>query len=194
MARRTQNRELYPAIAIIGEGITESIYFTQMKQQEELKFIVKPDMGKYSDMESIVDKALDFLNKEYDMVFCVMDMDEMVKNRILMEKYERLKQEHGSDQLIFIENNPCMEFWFLLHFTFTTKTFGSYKQLSTSLKKQLPDYAKTKKFLYGNNIYSQLKPYQTDARNNAEKIPVGNKNASRSDVYKILDYLGIKKE
>lgn len=145
-------------------------------------------------MESIVEKALDFLNKEYDVVFCVMDMDEMVKKRTLMDKYEKLKQEHSSDQLIFIENNPCMEFWFLLHYTFRTKAFQNYKQLETLLKKQLPAYAKTQKFLAGSNIYNQLKPKQTDARNNAEKIPSENKTTSSSDVYKILDYLGIKKE
>jgi hypothetical protein len=192
--RQTKKRKLYPAIAIIGEGITESIYFTQMRQQEDLQFKVKPDLGKYSDIKSIVEKALDFLNNEYDIVFCVIDMDEMMKNKTLMNKYKKLKQEHGGDQLIFIENNPCMEFWFLLHYTFITKAFQNCKQLETLLKKQLPAYAKTQKFLAGNDIYNKLKSKQTGARNRAEKIPSENKNTSRSDVYKILDYLGIKKD
>lgn len=190
--RQTKKRKLYPAIAIIGEGITESIYFSQMRQEEDLQFTVKPDYGKNSSVESIVEKALDFLEKEFDIVFCVTDMDEMTRNQNLMDKYINLKKKHGSDRLVFIETNPCMEFWFLLHYTFTTKAFNNYKQLAKLLKKYLPAYDKTEKYLSGSKIYLQLKPKQANARNNAEQITM--EGASRSDVYKILDYLGIKKD
>jgi hypothetical protein len=192
--RQMMKRKLYPAIAIIGEGITESIYFSQMRQQEDMQFTVKPDYGKNSGIESIIAKAIDLLDKEFDTVFCVIDMDEMHRDQKLMEKYEKLKKEHGSEQLVFIETNPCTEFWFLLHYEYTTKLFHNYRQLETLLKKHIPGYKKTEKFLAGNNIYNYLKPKQTNARNNAQKIPLANSGSSHSDIYKILDYLGIKKD
>ncbi|MFW5758932.1 MAG: RloB domain-containing protein [Bacteroidota bacterium] len=85
-----------------------------------------------------------------------------------------------------------MEFWFLLHYKLTSKAFHNYKQLASALKKHLPAYEKTEKYLAGSNIYKELKPKQTNARNNAEQIPVH--GFSHSDVYKILDYLGVKKD
>ncbi|MFW5758931.1 MAG: RloB domain-containing protein [Bacteroidota bacterium] len=93
VGRQTKKRKLYPAIAIVGEGITESIYFTQLRQQEDIQFTVKPDYGKNSSMESIIEKALDFLQKEFDVVFCVIDMDEMNHNPTLKIKYEKLKKK-----------------------------------------------------------------------------------------------------
>jgi hypothetical protein len=191
MGRKTNQRKLYPAIAIIGEGITESIYFTQLRQQEDIQFTVKPDYGKNSGVESIVEKALELLGREYDIVFCVIDMDEMVRNKTLMIKYENLKKKQGNNQLVFIENNPSIEFWFLLHYIFTTKTFQNYKQLAIMLKKYLPAYDKTEKYLSGSNIYNQLKPHQANARNNAEKTSMDKMNKSYSEIYKILNYLGI---
>lgn len=190
--RQTRKRKLYPAIAIVGEGITESIYFSQMRQQEDLQFTVKPDMGKNSGVDSIVSKALDLLEKEYDKVFCAIDMDELVRDATLMRKYKKLRKEHDGEGLVFIETHPCTEFWFLLHYVFTTKPYTSYSQLQKELRKHLPSYEKTERYLAGNNIYKQLKPNQPAARSNAEKTVLTDAGNSRSEIHKILDYLGVK--
>ncbi len=190
--RQTRKRKLYPAIAIVGEGITESIYFSQMRQQEDLQFTVKPDIGKSSGVDSIVNKALELLEKEYDMVFCVIDMDELIRDATLMKKYKELRKENDDKGLVFIETHPCTEFWFLLHYVYTTKAYTSYSQLQKELRKHLPSYEKTEKYLAGNNIYKQLKPNQPTARSNAEKTGSSGKGGSRSEIYKILDYLGVQ--
>jgi len=192
--RQIKKRKLYPAIAIVGEGITESIYFTQMRQQEDIQFTVKPDYGKKSDIESIIAKALDLLDKEFDKVFCVIDMDEMINKQKLMDKYLILRKKNESEKIVFIETNPCTEFWFLLHYEYSTKTFLNYRQLETLLRKHIPAYKKTEKFLAGSNIYNTLKPGQPKARNNAQKISMTNPGGSHSDIYKIFDFLGIKKD
>ncbi len=81
MARHIKAQKLYPAIAIVGEGIVEQIYFTQLKQFEKVNFNVKPDLPKHPNAQSIVDKANALLSKEYDMVFCIIDMDQINENR-----------------------------------------------------------------------------------------------------------------
>ena len=69
-------------------------------------------------------------------------------------------------------NNPCLEYWFLLHFKNTSKVFttcaGAEKQVSQHLK----GYEKTEKFFRksNNDIYKQLKPYLQTAVSNATAL------------------------
>lgn len=188
MARYFKTRSLKPAIAVIGEGITEQIYFTQLKHYEKLDFSLKPSLPKHSSIKSIADKAVELIEKEFDHVFCLFDLDEINRDRHIKEEYEQLKRELHGPQITFIENNPCMEFWFLLHFIQTTKEFDNYRQLETELKKHIPDYEKTKKYLVAKDIYALLKENQNKAKQNAQKgIDTGTGNFSKSEMHFILD-------
>ncbi len=192
MARHIKARKLYPAIAVIGEGITEHIYFSQLKQFEKLKFTLKPDIPKHSTARRIVKKAVELIEKEYDHVFCLFDMDEISCDRTLHEEYAALKREHHGGNITFIENKPCMEFWFLLHYRQTTREFDNYGQLERLLRRFIPDYEKTGRYLASKDIYGHLKPGQETAKNNA-RISVRNatEHSSKSEVHLILDYLRI---
>ncbi len=192
MARHFKAKKLYPAIAVIGEGITEHIYFSQLKRYEKLKFTLKPDLPKYSSAKSIVAKAVELIEKEYDHVFCLFDMDEINRDRALREEYAALKREYHGGNITFIENNPCTEFWFLLHYRQTTREFDNYNQLERSLKKYIPDYEKTEKYLVSKDIYHHLKPGQETAKDNAQiSVRDATEHSSKSEVHLILDYLRI---
>jgi len=189
MARHIKARKLYPAIAIVGEGIVEQIYFTQLKQSEKVNFSVKPDLPKHPTAQSIIDKAHELLSKEYDMVFCIIDMDQINQNQQSQVLYAQLKKTHQSQKLIFIENNPCMELWFLLHFVETTRKFIDCTQPTKKLKTYIADYEKSRKFLESRQIYSLLKPYQIVACQNAASTDVMHNKGARSQVYKVLQFL-----
>jgi hypothetical protein len=67
-----------------------------------------------------------------------------------------------------VVNNPCLEFWFLLHFEKTSKYFDTCSVAEIQLKKYLKNYEKTQKFFTKQNddIYSKLKPnFQTAIKN-----------------------------
>ena len=148
MSRGNRKRELKPAIAIVGEGITEQIYFTQLRNHEKIGFTVKPELPKHPDIKSIINKAIELIKyKGYDFVFCVFDLDEINRNGAVREQYNELKRNHNGKQIVFIENNPCLEFWFLLHYHQTTREFDNYGQLERLLKIHIPDYEKTQKYL-----------------------------------------------
>jgi hypothetical protein len=191
MARHIKARKFYPTIAIIGEGIVEQIYFKQLRQTEQVNFTVKPDLPKYPSAQSIVEKANELLNKEFDTAFCIFDLDQINRNRQTREQYERLKRENQRRNLIFIENNPCMEFWFLLHYEHTNRKFASSSQLIKALEKHIAAYEKTAKFLEGKKIYTLLKPDQPRAHHNASLTDTPENQGSRSQVYKILDFLNV---
>ena len=59
-----------------------------------------------------------------------------------------------------VVNNPCLEFWFLLHFEKTSKYFNTCSSAEAELKKHLKNYEKTQKFFTKQNddIYLKLKP------------------------------------
>ncbi len=59
---------------------------------------------------------------------------------------------------MFIETNPCTEFWFLLHFlpTLQVKHYTSYEQLLPELQRYMPGYEKTKKYFVRTKLYDFL--------------------------------------
>ena len=73
-----------------------------------------------------------------------------------------------------IVNNPCLEFWFLLHFIQTSKYYRRCSDVTRVLKKYLNGYEKTEKFFKkrDNDIYLRLKPYLQKAIQNAAAIDV----------------------
>ena len=66
-----------------------------------------------------------------------------------MKKYQVFKNRKENKGFMFIETNPCTEFWFLLHFlpTLQVKHYTSYEQLLPELQRYMPGYEKTKKVL-----------------------------------------------
>jgi len=57
-----------------------------------------------------------------------------------------------------IETNPCIEFWFLLHFlqTLSTKCYENYEAVVKDLRRYLPDYEKSKQYLSKEKLYREL--------------------------------------
>ena len=70
-----------------------------------------------------------------------------------------------------IVNNPCLEYWFLLHFQKTTKVFNACADAEKQVSQHLQGYEKTEKFFKkDNDIYKQLKPFLKTAKENATAL------------------------
>ena len=67
--------------------------------------------------------------------------------------------------VVVVVNNPCLEFWFLLHFEVTTKYYNTCYSAESQLKKHLKNYEKSIKFFTKQNddIYLKLKPHLREA-------------------------------
>ena len=118
--------------------------------------------------------------EEYDKVFWIVDLDVLLKEErekkgntsSLQQFLNYWQQLSKQNKVVVIVNNPCLEYWFLLHFQKTNKVFtacaGAEKQVSQYLK----DYEKTEKFFKksNNDIYKQLKPYLQTAVSNATAL------------------------
>lgn len=155
-------RTLTKSIAIIGEGETEWFYFESLRVARRYPYKVAPDFPKHSDIRHLIKLIETCLNKEYDFVICLFDMDRLLQYPSEMALYQREKKKYSTKKyagrILFVETNPCTEFWFLLHFlpNVVYRQYESYDELLPELRKYMPGYEKTKRYFIRTNLYKYL--------------------------------------
>lgn len=145
------------SIAIIGEGETEWWYFDTLRIACRYKFKVAPDFPQHSDIPHMAKLAEEYVKRDTDYVVCLVDMDRLLRVPAEMATYQQLKKKSPSN-VIWIETNPCTEFWFLLHFLpqLTMKHYDSCEDVLPDLQHYMPDYEKTARYFRKNNLYNYL--------------------------------------
>ena len=145
------------SIAIIGEGETEWWYFDTLRIACRYKFKVAPDFPQHSDIPHIAKLAEEYVKRDTDYVVCLVDMDRLLREPAEMATYQQLKKKSPKN-VIWIETNPCTEFWFLLHFLpqLTTKHYETYEDVLPDLQHYMPGYEKTARYFKKNNMYKYL--------------------------------------
>lgn len=167
---------------IIVDGDCEYWYFKMLKRNEKtLAADLKPEIPQKKKLKKQFEKVIEESN-HYDKVFWIVDYD-VIHNESRASKNgaETPKQAFKKyvsqlakkyKNVVIIINNPCLEFWILLHFETTGKYFDNCEDATKQLKKHLPDYEKTSKYYtkQDNDIYLRLKPKLNDAIANANKL------------------------
>ena len=145
------------SIAIIGEGETEWWYFDTLRIASRYKFKVAPDFPQHSDIPHMAKLAEDYVKRETDYVVCLVDMDRLLRVPAEMATYQQLKK-NSPRNVIWIETNPCTEFWFLLHFVpqISTKHYEAYEDVLPDLQRYMPGYEKTSRYFKKKNLYKYL--------------------------------------
>jgi hypothetical protein len=115
-----------------------------------------------------------------------------------LKKYLLTLKKKEYENVVVIINNPCLEFWLLLHFEQTGKYFDTCEKAGKQLKKHLQDYEKTQKFYtkQDNDIYLRLKPYLKTALANAKKLKsfdLDNPDQALSQMHLFFESTKIKK-
>ena len=146
------------SIAIIGEGETEWFYFDSLRVACRYPFRLAPDFPAHSDIDHLLKLSKAKVKEGYDYVVCLLDMDRLNNVTAEMKKYRAFKSKKENSGIMFIETNPCTEFWFLLHFLpqLQVKHYSSYEQLLPELQKYMPGYEKTKRYFIRTNLYKYL--------------------------------------
>lgn len=181
-------------IAVVGDGQTEKIYFEKLKEVEGLRNVsLKPDLPKsVGSYKGVFDKAENLYEQGYDEVYCLIDMDKVLSDNTLT-KYLTDKKRIKKKGIVVFESNPCIEFWFLLHFVRTTKSFSNCEGVERELQKHLPNYAKNQQYLVQSNIYKTLKPNLLKAFENGKWIEENSNaneyNSPKSEVYNLIKIL-----
>lgn len=139
--RSSGNKEPKKYILIVVEGQeTEYNYFCELRRDLRLNTTkVEVITAAGGDPLVLVNKTYDIVeqNKKnnkregtpvYDEVFCVFDEDNKP------EKYKLACEKANNCHFTSITSIPCFEFWFLLHYCYTTGLFHNCSQLIKRLE------------------------------------------------------------
>ena len=88
-------RTVTKSIAIIGEGETEWFYFDSLRVACRYPFKVAPDFPQHSDINHMLKLVESYLNKQYDFIVCLFDMDRLYQYPSEMQLYQRAKNEYS---------------------------------------------------------------------------------------------------
>lgn len=142
MARSKKIRSGREAVAIVVDGKDEKWYINKVKLNYPciaIKLIkVKPELPERKKVQELFDFAKSKLDEEYTFVVLIIDMDEPLKDAKELTKFGALytkyllaqdnkltgrqKTKYGwMSKMLIIVNNPCLEYWYLLHYHQTTK-------------------------------------------------------------------------
>ncbi|MDF5709070.1 MAG: RloB family protein [Nostoc sp. S4] len=187
LRRRLGNKKSRDNFLIVVEGQeTEYNYFNSLKHDLKLSTtdirIVSASGG---DPLKIIDKACSLVEEnklesqkgsklEFEHVFCVFDND----NKIEIFKQALLKAKDNN--FVSITSIPCFEFWFLLHYVYTTAPLSHYKELCPRLEAEMRKAGVlNKRETYDKSdvtLYKKFKPYLENALTNAMKLQLDRPN------------------
>lgn len=168
MSRPTKQRKLNNTIAVIADGQTEKWYLERVKVHypcDALKSTkIEPQLPQKKQISELVGMAKAKVEEGYPKVILLVDFDEVLSNVEEFRKFQSFYQEYHKENhdkwmnsLLLIVNNPCLEYWYLLHFNSTGKFYNCYNELEVDLRKKLSNYTKDEKYYCGNpDIYMRL--------------------------------------
>lgn len=155
LKRPLYRRERRKCIVIICEGEkTEPLYFRALRREFKLSTVEVEIIGEGAGPLKVVEKALreKKLRKaqsdkpDFDEVWCVFDRESENENSTFKPAVEKAR----AAKIELAVSNPAFEYWYLLHFKETSRSFTNADDVIKELKKHIPDYEKNME------IYSQL--------------------------------------
>ena len=178
--RREKKIQTKQAFAVVVDGETEYWYLQMLKHNEpNIPFNIKPQILQKKNINQQYDLVTALLEDDYDKVFWIVDLDVLLKEErekrnstsSLQQFLNYYKSLSKQKKIVVIVNNPCLEYWFLLHFQMTNKVFTACTNAEKQVSQHLQGYEKTEKFFKNDNdIYKQLKPYLQTAKENATAL------------------------
>ncbi len=160
----------YDRVLIVCEGErTEPLYFEGFKQEYDLSsanVVVTDASSLGSDPMNIIKYAEQLYresqaeNNAFDRVFCVFDKDQHTNYDTAVRRLLNVNSNFTA-----ITSVPCFEYWFLLHFEYTTKPFSSALAVISELKRYIPSYTKN-----NSGVFKTLKEKMPTAIRNAVKV------------------------
>lgn len=198
MARINKKRSGKDSVAIVVDGKNEKWYINKIKSHYQCEAInsikIRPELPERKKVQELFDFAKGKLEEEYTFVVLILDLDEVLKDAKEFEKFRTLygnyllargnqltsrqKKKYGwMSKILVVVNNPCLEYWYLLHFHNTRKFFSDYQSLLPELKRnrELDGYDKSEDYYNcPPDIYKRLEGKLGDARNNAIPFDIEN--------------------
>ena len=165
--KRNRNKRKTKSFVVIGcegKNKTETTYFKNYIGRE---CIVKFSTGIHTDPVGMANDLVDFLKTEDlgiehgDKVYLLIDTD---VNENKQEQIDKAKEICINNNIELVTSTPAFEFFYMLHFDYTTKCYQSSKQIKSELRKKIPKYSEKM------NVYPLIYKQTEKAIENAKKV------------------------
>lgn len=194
------------AVAVIVDGETEKWYIQLLNQEENLRLPITYIHPK-GNLQELYEKVKEQCGLPFTKVYWIVDFDVVMKDErerangtpSPVDFFRNICNELNSQpkkypNLHVYINNPCLEFFYLLHFKETSRYYSMYEpNLRKDLQSVLPNYEKSEKYYKsGINIYVRLKPNQGEALERASKLPdfdIDNCQRAQAGLYELVNEL-----
>jgi len=173
LSRQGPTRDPSQIIIIVCEGEkTEPIYFNNIRDKKRLHSVNVRIIPNPGSSLLIVKRAIDERKcipkeekKDYE-VWCVFDVEQKGHNPSFNEAVQKAK----NNGLKLAISNPCFEYWYLLHFEPTSRSFIDCKDIITQLKVHIKSYQKAI------SIYPNIEDNTSIAIENANSLRKSSEN------------------
>lgn len=199
LKRPKQSREPYDKVLIVCEGEkTEPHYLIALRDHLKLSQAnIKIDPDSDSSPTSVVKYAKELIKQSerdpYDHVFCVIDRDRHADFDTAIAQISGYRNKNT--KLHAIVSNPCFEYWILLHFTYTTKLFGTSGDspcmdlIKNELRTYIPDYEKGDKTIMPPIIQSGLNMAVANAKKANATAQKNGTDTPTTQMVELIEYL-----
>ncbi len=151
-------------------GKTELRYFGWMNQQHKWGLKLVSRLAGSEHPEDIEKRVEEILGGEGRAVV-VYDEDVPSWNAVERAKFRKLRKKYQeNDKVSFYSSKPSIEFWFRLHFGYTSRPFQTSVQVVNELRKYLVGYSKTGAYLETEDWLKELDTKLDDACRHAQRL------------------------
>jgi hypothetical protein len=179
-------------IATEGKNKTEKLYFKKFNSDKvQIRFAKGGSTDPVNMVSELLSECKDmgFDPKAGDKGYCVLDSDFVASKNKQIASADKIAKDNA---LSLIVSSPCFEIWYLCHYDYSTKAFGSNEEVIDVLKKKIPQYDKNKE-----DMYELLRPILDNAVSNAKRLEKYNLQGGKmthtvefmpsTEVYRIIE-------
>lgn len=197
--RESRERKRIILIGTEGKNRTETKYFSGFNRYLS-QYSIHFSIGNNTDALGVINNTIASMKdiEKDDLVFSFIDYDTLNTKKHYESIAIALKKATKHNITVLV-SNPIFEVWFLLHFRYSTRSYGDNEEVIHELRKYIADYEKNSdvfNILY-NKISTAIKnAIQLDEyHKQMGHIEIYEKSPS-SDVYKLIELLheDMKKE
>ena len=165
--KRNRNRRKTKSIVAIGcegKNQTETIYLKNFSSRE---CIIKFSTGRHTDPVGMANDLVRFIKNEDikaeygDKIYLLIDTD---INQNKQEQINEAKKICNENDIELISSTPTFEYWYILHYGYTSKSYQSSVQIKNEMKTKIHSYSESM------DVYPIIKDKTATAIVNAKKI------------------------
>lgn len=135
--RNPPNRNPQNRVLIVCEGETEEIYSNLLCAEYKLQSVVVVECAEGGTPVRVVELASK-KSEDFDQSWSVLDTEDITNRPVFYDAINKA----ASQKISLAVSNPCVEFWFYLHFDRTTVALANAHEAIRKLKSRISDYDK----------------------------------------------------